>query len=99
MSELQHKHGHYVGWEPSIHDLRRLGWKVRVLHGTVNEEQPDKITQLSDKFTRIELRTPDGKEFVGVSYCSKKDNFNRKLGNRIALGRALKAALSEMNPG
>jgi hypothetical protein len=27
---------------------------------------------------------------IGVSRCSKKDNWNRKLGNKIAFGRALK---------
>jgi hypothetical protein len=29
-------------------------------------------------------------EYTGISECSKKDRFNRKLGLQIALGRALK---------
>jgi len=45
---------------------------------------------LSDRFTRIELTSPDQKDSVGTAYCSRKDQWNRKLGNRIALGRALK---------
>lgn len=70
---------------PTIHQLRRAGWKVRVIHGVT-----DKDNLLSDRFTRIELTCPDKKDSVGIAYCSRKDQWNRKLGNRIALGRALK---------
>jgi hypothetical protein len=70
---------------PTIHQLRRAGWKVRVIHGITDE-----TNILSDRFTRIELTSPDKKDSIGTSYCSKKDQWNRKLGNRIALGRALK---------
>jgi hypothetical protein len=70
---------------PTIHQLRRAGWKVRVIHGVTDEDNV-----LSDRFTRIELTSPDQKDSVGTAYCSRKDQWNRKLGNRIALGRALK---------
>lgn len=70
---------------PTIHQLRRAGWKVRVIHGFTDEENV-----LSDRFTRIELTSPEKKDSVGISFCSRKDQWNRKLGNRIALGRALK---------
>jgi hypothetical protein len=70
---------------PTIHQLRRAAWKVRVIHRVTDE---DNI--LSDRFTRIELTSPDQKDSVGTAYCSRKDQWNRKLGNRIALGRALK---------
>lgn len=40
--------------------------------------------------TTIELTTPDKSQTViGKSVCSLKDNFNRRVGNEIALGRAL----------
>jgi hypothetical protein len=40
--------------------------------------------------TKIEVTTPDMiKTEVGESKCSPKENFNRRLGNSIALGRAL----------
>ena len=70
---------------PTIHQLRRAGWKVRVIHGVIDEDN-----FLSDRFTRIELTCPNQKDSVGTAYCSRKDQWNRKLGNRIALGRALK---------
>jgi hypothetical protein len=41
--------------------------------------------------TTIELTTPDKRYTVsGKSICSMEDNFNHKVGNSIALGRALK---------
>ena len=85
---------------PTIHQMRRAGWKVRVIHGITNNNLPfapvsSKDKQpLSDRFTRIELTSPDGKDSTGIAYCSKEDQWNRKIGNRIALGRALKNYLS-----
>jgi hypothetical protein len=81
---------------PTIHQLRRAGWKVRVIHGLTNHNLPFEPRSsknqepLSERFTRIELTSPDGKDSTGIAYCSKQDQWNRKLGNRIALGRALK---------
>jgi hypothetical protein len=82
---------------PTIHQLRRAGWKVRVMHGRM-EDYPDlysdevgqPVRHLADRVTIIELTSPEGKDAYGVALCSKQDNYNRKLGNRIALGRALK---------
>ena len=70
---------------PTIHQMRRAGWKVRVIHGITDENNV-----LSDRFTRIELTSPEQKDSIGIAYCSRKDQWDRKLGNRIALGRALK---------
>lgn len=40
--------------------------------------------------TTIEITTPDRSVTVaGTSICSELDNFDRKLGNSIALGRAI----------
>ena len=72
---------------PTIHQLRRAGWKVRVIHGITDKNNAE---ELYDRFTRIEITSPEGFDCVGVANCSKKDQWNRKLGNRIALGRALK---------
>lgn len=82
--------------QPTIRDLRKQGYKVRVLH-----TRPQKVIQkLMGKSyevsprggaTVIELTTPDKVLTVsGEAICSLADNFNRKVGNSIALGRALK---------
>jgi hypothetical protein len=34
---------------------------------------------------------------AGISFQNKQDQFNRRLGNKIALGRALKAAIKKQN--
>ena len=39
--------------------------------------------------TTVEITTPEGRTYVGVATCSAKDAFNRKLGLKIAIGRAL----------
>jgi hypothetical protein len=72
----------------TIEELRKSGYKVRVIHGKVDETDPH--YHLSCNKTRIEITTPDGKELIGEARCSKGDQYNRKIGNRIALGRAFK---------
>lgn len=74
--------------EPTIEQLRKSGYKVRVIHDTLNNDDP--YYHLADRYTRIEILDPNGKEWVGMARCSVKDNYNRKLGNKIALNRALK---------
>lgn len=39
--------------------------------------------------TIIEVTTPDGRNVIGTSKCSDKESWNRKMGNQIALGRAM----------
>ena len=81
---------------PTIHQLRKLGFKVRVSHNFLHgglccpDPVPKNISELAERFTQIELRSPAGNEYTGISYCSLKDNYDRKKGNYIALGRALK---------
>lgn len=77
---------------PTVQDVRKAGFKVRVFHGHFDDTYDvyPYIRGLADRFTRIDLKAPTGEEYIGVAYCSRQDNFNRKLGNRIALGRALK---------
>ena len=81
--------------QPTIKDLRQKEYKVRVMHtrryNTVHKISGPAV-QLSARggSTTIEITTPDGKSnVVGKAVCSVEDNFNRKLGNSIALGRAL----------
>lgn len=74
--------------EPTIEQLRKSGYKVRVIHDTLNNDDP--YYDLADRYTRIEILDPEGNEWIGEARCSIKDNYNRKLGNKIALNRALK---------
>jgi len=62
--------------QPSIHELRRQGYRVAVLH--------------KDKTTTITLTNPDGRHSQGVATTHVGDQYNRKIGNSVALGRALK---------
>ena len=60
----------------TIQGLRKIGYKVMVIHDNTD--------------TTIFVTNPQGKTSCGQSVCHSKDNFNRKLGNKIALGRAMK---------
>jgi hypothetical protein len=81
----------------NIKQLRQAGYKVRVMHrrnyntihkiGGINKEISPKGGD-----TMIEITTPDKTiTTAGASICSDKDLFNRRTGNTIALGRAIKA--------
>jgi hypothetical protein len=80
----------------NIHELRKAGYKVRVLHGRLSGR--DGRISPRGGFTAIELTTPDGKTSVAATAeCSLKETFNRKIGNNIALGRAIKKLKEENN--
>jgi hypothetical protein len=79
----------------TIKQLRQTGYKVRVLH-TRNYKIVKKMDGFYEELlakggsTTIEITTPDRAITVSsTSVCSEVDNFDRKLGNSIALGRAL----------
>ena len=83
-----------------IEQLRKDGYKVRVIHNRKIDFSDFPKTTI--KFpqggvTRVEVRTPDGKELVGEAVCHPEENYNKKLGVKIALGRALKGETFE-NP-
>ena len=71
----------------SIKQLRQSGYKVRVHHK--RELVGESLSPLGGA-TKVEITTPDGKNLVGEAFCSKKDNYNKKVGAAIAIGRALK---------
>lgn len=61
----------------TIQGLRKTGFKVIVIH--------------SFDTTTIFVTDTKGNTSMGQSICHEGDCYNRKLGNKIALGRALKA--------
>jgi len=80
----------------TVQNLRRLGYKVKVWHSRYYIEKNcmgDIFTELDPHggMTEVEVYDFDTQQsYKGVAYCSVKDNYCRKLGVKIALGRALK---------
>lgn len=72
-------------------ELRRGGNKVRVLHYRKNG--PDGKVSCLGGSTTVEITTTDGRELAGTSRCRDDEKFHRKLGLRIALGRALNSTI------
>ena len=84
-----------------IASLRQNGYKVRVFHhrkyvapnGDVyfaGIQLPD--TELCSKggLTVVQVTTPNGEAQTGFAKCGPNDPYNKKIGNKIALSRALK---------
>lgn len=71
----------------NVVQLRANGCKVRVLH-----HRKYNLCGINCKGgkTVVQIRTPDGEELEGTAVCSAKENYNKKLGTSIAIGRALK---------
>lgn len=71
----------------SVASLRKSGFKVRVLHtrNTVADGTPS----CKGGSTTVEITTPDGKDLSGTARCRDDERFDRRLGLRIAIGRAL----------
>jgi len=79
----------------TIKSLRQAGYKVRVLHTrhlTSHNKMSGIVHEISNNggSTTIEVTTPDQtRTVIGKAVCSLEDNFNRRVGNEIALGRAM----------
>ena len=81
---------------PTIKQLRQQGYKVKVLHFRHLQTLTDFHARGGS--TTIELTTPDKtKMVIGKSVCSLGDNYNRKVGATIAIGRALKELEAKTN--
>ncbi len=77
----------------TIQKLRQLGHTVYVTHERNLDHNGISPrggrTKVEVTFSQENHRA-DGVTFTGEALCSKNDNYNKKLGVRIALGRALK---------
>ena len=65
-----------------------------------NRDNPDFSYKICNVLPRggdtyVKIVTPAGNSYIGCAFCSPKDSYNKKLGVKIALGRAL----SEMPVG
>jgi hypothetical protein len=85
----------------TIHDLRRAGAKIRVVHyrrlrGDTENWHPvsslKNKTNLSSKggITEMQVTLPDGRDYSITAKCADVDSFNRKIGIKICLGRLSK---------
>jgi hypothetical protein len=80
----------------TVQDLRNAGYKVRVLHSRIYDGKlsyQKLLFNLSDPepkggYTKVVIDSPNGEHFVGDATCSSNDNYNKKLGLRIAIGRS-----------
>jgi hypothetical protein len=68
----------------TVQELRNAGYKVRVHHCRINTVDGPKP---KGGYTSIVIDGPMGDHYEGVAECSHKDNYNKKLGVKIALGR------------
>lgn len=80
----------------TVQSLRQSGYKVRVFHRMANNADGEYVNleRLADdgspNVTEIEVTSPDRtKSVFGFSYRAKGDQYHRKLGNVIALNRAM----------
>lgn len=66
--------------------LRKSGYKVAVIHERKYDSSGKKLPKGGQ--TKLIIDSPNGKHFEGISKCCEEDNYNKKLGVRIALGRS-----------
>lgn len=87
----------------TVQELRNKGYKVRVLHNRLyngyHKWQVGSVESTKYRYgpidpdpkggsTQVVIDSPDGKHFQGLAICSKKENYNKRMGVRIALGRS-----------
>lgn len=83
----------------TVQELRNKGYKVRVLHNRLYNgyhkwqvgSKPQTCGPIDPDAkggsTQIIIDSPTGEHYQGLAICSKKENYNKKLGVKIALGR------------
>lgn len=84
----------------TVQQLRNKGYKVRVLHNRLyngyhkwqvgSRPKTDGPIDPDTKggSTHIIINSPTGSHYEGLAICSKVDNYDKKLGVKIALGRS-----------
>lgn len=86
----------------TVQQLRNNGYKVKVLHNRLYNGYHK--WQVGDRdyvknygpldpdakggSTQVIIDSPTGQHFQGLAICSKKENYDKKMGVKIALGRS-----------
>lgn len=80
----------------TVKELRQSGYKIKVIHYRLYVDKFDYNEGISAKGGRTELllMSPEGIQIKAEAKCSPKDNYCRKTGVAIALGRAVKSIKS-----
>lgn len=73
----------------NVKSLRQSGWKVKVLHHRIEDDRIFGAIRPKGGKTEIIIDSPCGEHFRGIAVCSNNDLYNKKMGVKIALGRAL----------
>jgi hypothetical protein len=71
----------------TVDGLRDLGYKVRVMHYRNRDE--NNCYETKGGRTVVTITDNHNHTSSGVAICSSEDTFSKKLGVRIAIGRAL----------
>jgi hypothetical protein len=96
---MSNNNSHYIS---PVHMLRQLGNKVRVIHYRISRKKSMRRRLLipsynatNDEFypkgglTVVSIMTPQGIEAEGHAHCDNVDPYNRKVGVKLAVERAL----------
>jgi hypothetical protein len=89
----------------TIEELRNSGYKVKIFHNRLYNgyhawQNGRRVYGYTDGIigpdtkggsTEVIIQTPTGERLHGIAICSTEDNYNKKLGVKIAFGRALYA--------
>jgi hypothetical protein len=76
-----------------IKELENSGWEVDVEHNRtyiISPSHQNEIYPRGGSTVAILTHRGTGQVIVGSAKCSEGDNYNRRIGATIALGRALK---------
>ena len=71
----------------TVHDLRKAGYKVRVLHFRNQDDRSLYAVHPKGGETVVQVTTPEGFNYESSARCSDKDLYNKRIGVKVALGR------------
>lgn len=71
----------------TVQELRAEGFKVRVHH--IRRYNKQGCLQSKGGETLVEIDSPDGQHYEGRARCNSKESYQKSMGRKIAIGRAL----------
>jgi len=79
----------------TVEDIKQLGYKIRVFH----DRTKNKDGSISPRggSTTVEITDNHGHTALGKARCHERDNFVKRIGIMVAIGRALKSEESFVN--